>query len=249
MPTQIMPCEWPVLPCGPLPPAGEEYDALHDAAAEVLWHLSGSQFGCCERTVRPCQGGCEDQLVMPWPNAMLVSGEWVNLTCRTCYGRRRCDCSRVCEVRLDGPVCALYEVWIGGEPVPTGSFRVDDGAWLVRTDGGCYPACQSESDPWWVRYGVGAPVPSGGQRALGELMAELYRACQEKPCALPAHLQTLAKQGITVGMFNPLDFLKEGKTGLYFTDLWLSAVNPLGRPRAARVASPDYDPGRVQTWP
>jgi hypothetical protein len=142
----------------------------------------------------------------------------------------------------------LVSVVIGGEAVPTGSFRIDDGEWLVRTDGECLPMCQ-DAEGWTVTYMRGISVPPGGQRSLGEIMAQVYAACNSKPCALPQHLQTIAKQGVTVGMFNPLDFVREGKTGLYFTDLWLTAVNPQARPQAARIASPDYDPGRVTTWP
>lgn len=237
------PCEWPVLQCGPLPEEGcKDYDSLKAAASEVLWALSGRQFGCCPATLRVCRGAPAPGPGRFW-YATLDSGQWYNVTCGAC--REDSCCCDVPQVYLDMTVCEIVEVTVGGEAVPTGSYRVDDGHWLVRTDGGRWPCC----DEFTVALETGVPVPPAGQRALGELMSELWLACSDKDCKLPKRIQTLSKQGFTMAVLDPMDFLTEGKTGLYFTDLWLQSCNPQYRPSGARAMSPDWPPSRVTTWP
>jgi hypothetical protein len=260
---EIMPCSWEPVECGELPVTGTpEYENLRLPAAEVLWKLSGRQYGCCVMTIRPCRDDCGD-ICLPsagaWDSAtqwlpVLSGGQWYNIACRRCRGR--CSCPAVPEIRIPGPVCEVMEVVIGGDVVPTGSYRVDDLEWLVRTDGGTWPTCQAmapaltEPNTFGVKEMRGEPLPPGGQRALGELMSELYKACKnDKTCCLPRGVQTIAKQGLSLNVLQPLEFLDKGKTGLYWTDLWLSAVNPLARREGARVTSPDWPESRETTWP
>jgi hypothetical protein len=242
-----MPCDWPVDPCGKLPELDDpQYPSLSESAGNILWALSGRQFGCCETTKMLCSAGCE-------PSQEDVRGPaspWVVAACRSCQGLRPCQHGGPTEVYLPGPVCEMLEVTVAGEGVvPTGSYRVDDLCWLVRTDGGDWPAGARPGD-WTVTYATGTPVPAGGRRAKGELMSEMWKACcGDKDCQLPKRVQVLVRQGVTFGTLDAMKFLQEGKTGLYFTDLWLSTVNPLGRRAAARVSSVDWEPGRTTTWP
>lgn len=246
--------DWPVQACGELPaPDSQSYAELRSAATEILWALSGRRFGTAEVTVRPCR----QQGSWPTVGPALQDGRWVNISCRSCLGEgRRCSCPEVSELMLPGPVQSVTEVKLGAAVVAPASYRVDDLLWLVRQDGGRWPATQNMGEPlgaddtWSVKYERGLAVPSGGQRSMGELMSELWKACcNDGTCCLPKRVRTIAKQGITLGILDPMDFLEKGKTGLYFTDLWLQSVNPQARPQAARISSPDYDPGRVTTWP
>lgn len=247
MAVETAPCDWPLAQCGPLPPEDDPlYEPLKDAATGVLWALSGRQFGCCRRTTRYCREQSYSPAGEAWLRAELVDGRWVNLGCQSCG--TRCGCTGTCEIRIDGPVCGLHEVLVDGEAVPTGSFRVDDGDKLVRTDGECFPL----GKPVEVTFSTGVPVPAGGRLALGELFSELWKACptcDAGTCSLPKRIQVIVKGGMTVGFLDPMEFLRNGKTGLYYTDLWLSSVNPLARPQAARAMSPDWPGGRTTTWP
>jgi hypothetical protein len=257
VPTQSPPCDWPVTPCGELPePEDESYEGLRSAAAEIVWALSGRQFGCCERTVRPCRRDCAEghyprDAAGGWPAARLTAGEWVNMPCGRCVDG--CSCGEVSAVTLPGPVCEVFEIIVDGAALPTGAYRVDDLDTLIRTDGSRWPECQDRGKnlgaegTWGVRYSVGTPVPSAGQRALGEMMSELYKGCSGKTCNLPQRVRLPAKLG--PGVLDPMDFLERGKTGLYFVDLFLAAINPQARPSGARVLSPDFDPGSATTWP
>lgn len=255
MPTETVPCPWPIQPCGPLPDEEDSsYEELLAASTEILWALSGRQYGCCPVTIRPCRA-CKDGNPSGDWGARLRDGLWINLPCVSC-GVNSCSCSEVCEVRLPGPVCEINEVMLDGEVLAETAYRVDNSDLLVRVDGGCWPNCQELSLPttevgtWSVTYDRGIPVPPAGQRALGELMSELWKACRaDGTCILPKRVQTLTRQGVSMVMLDPMDFLAHGRTGLYFVDLWLTAVNPHGRPSGARVISPDTPLQRETTWP
>lgn len=255
MPTETAPCPWPVTPCGPLPAEAEpEYAELQATATDVLWALSGRQYGCCEFALRPCRYPCEDSSSGSW-GARLRDGAWINLPCGRCAGDS-CSCTEVCEVRLPRPVCTITEVLIDGEILDPSAYRVDNVDLLVRTDGGCWPLCQAMALPptevgtWQVSGTSGIPVPAAGQRALGELMSELWKACcGDGGCCLPKRVQSILTPSGPIPLLDPMIFLDKGKTGLYFTDLWLSAVNPQGRPSSARVLSPDSPNHRMTTWP
>lgn len=233
--------------------------ACVDQAAEILYALSGRQFGLCEVKVRPCREECTDWRVgpfsfFPWYPA-LENGIWRNVACGGgCKGA--CSCSRVCEVALPGPVGEVTEVLLDGEILDEEAYRVDNRRSLVRIDGGCWPTCQemglpsTEMGTWEVTYLRGLEVPAAGQAALGALACELCKACiGDSSCCLPARVTEITRQGIKMAMLDPMDFLDQGRTGIYAVDLWLRAVNPLGRSRRAHVFSVDAEPARHQTWP
>jgi hypothetical protein len=52
---------------------------------------------------------------------------------------------------------------------------------------------------------------------------------------LPERVQTITRQGVTVGFLDPQDFLEKGRTGITMIDLWLRSVNPRGISRRARM--------------
>lgn len=99
-----------------------------DSAAEILWALSGRQFGCCELTVRPCRTDdcdpCGNGNGTPWV-PVKEGGEWINVRCNTCKGG--CSCSEICDLYLPGPVCEITEVMIDGRVLPPTAYRVDNG--------------------------------------------------------------------------------------------------------------------------
>lgn len=232
--------------------------ACVDQAAEVLYALSGRQFGICEVKARPCRKDCCDPCGRSgghrW-TPILQGGQWTNVSCSSC--KDDCSCTTVCEVQLPGPVDHITEVLLDGVVLPPEEYRVDNRRSLVRVGGGeCWPTCQDmnlETDQvgtWEVTYGRGLPVPVAGQNALGALACELCKACiGDKDCCLPERVTTIARQGLTMALLDPMEFLSSGRTGIYAVDLWLAAVNPKGRSRRAGVFSPDVAPPRVTTWP
>lgn len=219
------------------------------AATEILWALSGRQFGECPVTVRPCPDNCLDSiahtiwpLVDAWPYPTLMDGSWYNLGCGgSCFGD--CSCNTVFQFTLPGTVASIIEIRIDGSVVPTGSYRLDNGRYVVRTDGKMWPFCNNlsaSSGPgtWTVTYMVGAEVPMLGQMAVGELACEFIKAGTSE-CRLPARVQNLSRQGVSMTLLDPQEFLTEGRVGLYVCDLFITSWNPAHLPSKPRVASPD----------
>lgn len=224
------------------------------AATEVLWALSGRQFGLCEITLRPCRRDCDDGTFWddfgpPWtgsyyPRPALIGGLWFNLTCGGCAGS--CSCSRVSEVVLPAPVHEIVTVKVDGVVV-TGGYRVDNNRLLVRTDGEEWPRCNdlslddTEPGTWSVTATYGQVVPDGGHLAMGALACEIIRAVTGGDCKLPAGLQQLVRQGVTISYPDVGELFRQGRTGLYLVDMFLAAWNPdrlRNRSRVYRVDQP-----------
>lgn len=160
---------------------------------------------------------------------VLVSGQWFNMTCG-CLGSCSCEPSGPATLSLPGPVVAVTEVTIDGIPVPPSSYRLDRNRWLIRTDGETWPACQDMNaapdalGSFVVRYQRGIQVPVMGQVAAGRLACELaLAACDSEDCGLPERIQTITRQGLTVGV-NTSDTAWE-QTGIWSIDNWVTSVN------------------------
>lgn len=265
MAVTLAPCAWDPIACGcDLPgygdaeESGEEPDQSVVYAVEtsqfILWALSGRQFGCCELTFRPCRRECDTGLEGgPW-GAYLKDGLWYNMPCRQCASP--CSCNEVCEIRLPhAPACDVTEVIMDGQVLDPSKWRLEDNEWLVVTDG-CFPDCQDmaaslgQPGTWGVTYEYGTPVPTAGRRAVGALACEILKACRnDSGCCLPKRTQSFSRQGISAVMLDPFEFFDKMRTGIYEVDLFLMAVNPAGRPSAARVMSPDSLPRAHHVWP
>jgi len=222
-------------------------------ATEVLWALTGMRFGLCTVTLRPCRRDCTDgQLPLdfgpPWtagyyPQPALIGGLWFNLTCGGCTGE--CSCSTVSEFILPAPVNEIIEIKIDGTPMVTGGYRLDNNRIVVRTDGGIWPRCNdlalddTEVGTWSVTATYGEVVPEGAKLAMGALACEILRAAGGADCKLPAGLQQLVRQGVTISYPDVGALFRQGRTGLYLVDMFLAAWNPYGLRQRSRVYSVD----------
>lgn len=235
-----------------------------DFATDVVWALSGRQFGVCEVTLRPCRRDCQDT---PWPSSVgefgwagqqwispaLVNGQWFNIVCGQCSGT--CTCTSISEVVLPSPVAYIVEVKDDGEILPTGSYRVDNNRLLVRTDGADWPWCNDlnlgddQPGTWSVTAGYGRLVPESGEWAVGELACELMKAMRGEDCRLPSNVQQLARQGVTISFPNVLENFQRGLTGLYLTDLFITSFNPNHLTNRSRTYNVDRPSVRRPSWP
>lgn len=220
-------------------------------ATQILWALSGRQFGACEVTVRPCGSTCNVYGGwMSYPvladgvgtifSPFIRDGSWFNCGCSG-----GCTCDARCSVYLPGPVAAVTSVVVDGIVLADTSYRVDNREILVRTDGECFPECQDMNlngpaeGTFEVTYARGKAVPLGGQIAAGLLACEFAKACAGADCRLPSNLSSLARQGIEVTMIDPTDVLDAGLTGIPNVDLWIRSVNPARLAQRPKVFSPD----------
>lgn len=228
-------------------------DSAIAVASDVLYELSGKRFpGSCQMTVRPCkQRGCfsfQRGSYGNGPDDFPVSYS---------DGPRNCGCSRLQEIRLGpGPVTLINEVKVNGAIVDPTLYRVDEYRLLVRlpdpdgTNPG-WPQCQdlslasTEDDTFEVVFTYGVMPPPAGVRAAAELACELIKSCDpesQDQCALPSRVTSVTRQGISMVVLDPFDFLKDGKIGIYACDLFLTTYNPKGLRRQGVVYSPDISP-------
>lgn len=132
-------------------------------------------------------------------------------------------------------VTAVTAVTVNGESFA--AYRLPGSGWLERTDGKAWEVC---GDVTSVSYTWGVPPPESGKRAAVVLAVEFALAWNnDSTCQLPQRVQSVTRQGISVAVLDPQEFLDKGRTGLYLVDLFLSAANPHGLRRRARVWSPD----------
>lgn len=216
--TSFGPCPWDPILCCTWPTGSEAVtgNAIL-AATESLWQASGQRYGLCTSTIRPCRRDCFNQQGWPfsggswwewtgagtWPQPLLYKGLWYNITCGGGCGGD-CSCGVLSETILPGPVAAVTQVMLDGSVLASGSYRLDDNAKLVRTDGGMWPTCQDMASPdtasntWSVTFQWGETVPTLGRLALGELACEYARACMGEECRLPKNVASLARQGVQI---------------------------------------------------
>lgn len=227
--------------------------ALFEAwAVDWLGNWTNGLFGVCSTVVRPCRDDCAGA---PSPSStywgrgprydpgfprhgvstggsswvpVLIGGRWFNMTCG-CLGTCSCALDGPTVLALPGPIQAVERVTIDGIALDPSTYYVRNARYLIRTDGGVWPACQDMLAPddapgtFVVTYDKGVPVPIGGQAAAGRLACELARAaCNDDDCALPERLQTVTRQGITVGVFASEEAWKQ--TGIWSIDNWVSSV-------------------------
>ena len=251
------PCDWPLdTSCVPLwgTYTNEQRSRAISWATFILDALTGRQFAQCPVTVRPCGPACGNVLgYQTYPAMSPVSGApgtWMspyvlNGVWRNCGCAGGCTCAPACRVDLGRPVTTVTEVKVDGLVLDPSAYTLV-GQWLARTDGGeCWPSCQdpalpdTEEGTFSVTFSPGRALPVAGQIAAGMLAGEFIKACAGGDCVLPPQIASLTRQGVDVEFVDPATVFEEGRTGIREVDLFVTAVNPAGLRRRARVMSPD----------
>lgn len=259
-------CDWAVEVCedccseaasGNLPP--EQWEMVQAWAVDFLWRATGKMFGLCETTFRPCRRNCDGSVGLglgAWISApwlpVRFNNEWINLRCGSCVGE--CGCSTISEIRLPD-VHAVTGIRINGVNLePSGTVAVYNRNRIVRIDGDEWPACQNLAQvdgegSWSVTVQQGLPVPPGGAIVAGLLACEFAKACTGSDgCRLPERIQTITRNGVTIGFQDSFDQLTSLTTGIFEIDAFIHSARSarFGRPS---VRSVDRPPPNVLTWP
>lgn len=215
------------------------------SASEILWAVTGRQFGTCSAVIRPCRPGCspcDEPVTGPWP--ALIGGRWYNMAC-ACGTTCTCAGNRMAQARMPTPVCEVIEVLVDGVVLDPGAYAVLDRTTLIRIDGDNWPMCNdltlpdSEAGTWSVALTWGKAVPQLVLDAAAEIACEFLKARLGQPCKLPQRVTNLTRQGVTMSFADPQDFFRDGRTGFYLADMAIRTFNPRLLQRNASVYSLD----------
>lgn len=230
-------------------------------ASQVLWAITGRQFGLCTATIRPCRKcsyGCCSPFSegamdhgTPWYPVHLADGSWTNVACDC---QDECSCTKLSEVKLPYPTCSVDEVLVDGVALAPTDYVLYNFYRLIRLNGETWPTCNdlnkpdSEAGTWSITVTYGKDVPELVLLGASEFACEIIRSWAGKPCRLPQRISSVTRQGVSISFLDSMDFLEKGQTGLYFADLAARTYNPKGLARKATIYSPDVDTKwRVET--
>lgn len=214
-------------------------------ASEILWALSGRRWygtGCEEtavlRSVPPTAGRENWPYDKSWGHcACWAHGSWVAdfLWPPTEWLGRHL---RPIAIKLPrSPITAVVEVTEDGVTLSPTSYRLTRSGWLERIDNDSWAVCGDTTE---MTYRFGEPPPEGGVRAAVLLAIQfMLDLVGDSKCRLPQRVTSLTRQGISMSMIDPMEFMPDGKTGFYLVDLWLTSVNPHNRPQRGNVWSLD----------
>jgi hypothetical protein len=132
-------------------------------------------------------------------------------------------------------------------PARTPGWYLYDRRLLVRANGVQWPASQDLSRPltspgsWGILYESGTAVPVEAKMAARALACELIRGLVPGAgaCAIPDRVNSLTRQGSSLAVMDPNEFLKDGWTGVRITDLWLASLKARRSNRRASILGPD----------
>jgi hypothetical protein len=81
----------------------------------------------------------------------------------------------------------------------------------------------------------GIPIPSLLKRAARELACHLLSvSCLGTECKLPDRVTSISRRGVSMEVGSPIDYLQDGKTGIYAVDLAIATLNP------SKLQSPSF---------
>lgn len=153
--------------------------------------------------------------------------------------------STVEALDLPGPVGAIVEVRIDGAALDPLAYRVENGRYLVRLDGGSWPV--GTGDDFTVTYYNSYPPGEIGSYAAGVMAEEWLKLLTKAKggCRLPRSVTNIQRQGLTMelarGMF------PDGVTGMPEVDAYIMLLNPFALKVMPRVYSPDLPQHRQVT--
>ena len=224
-------------------------NGAEDLAVQIMWALSGRQYGVNTVTIRPCRkersfgmgtggwrrgweygdyydgmGGMVTSYVLSWEGDM----GWVNLPCGCIGGQCRISGPRM--IHLPGPAQSIDNVTIHGNELDPSLYTLE-GDKLYRLHGiwGFQDLSRplGEFGTWSVTYEQGIPVPDGVAQLTGQLALEMMNAVTAPTkCRLPRNVVAVTRNGVSYQVYDPTTFYAAGKTGIPEIDLWLMAVNP-----------------------
>jgi hypothetical protein len=248
-----------------------------EAASQVLYALTGRQYkGLCRATIRPghkscsCGGMCSAHL-FGWP----FLGAWgygpyglgggyfgpygLNMLYRGQEGPQNILlCAS--EIDLGHEARSVESIKIDGTEIDPTTWRLDPLGKLIRQPDSAgnrlvWPCCTRVDVPsggigtFEVTYVYGVDPPTDVVMAVNVMAGQFWLALnQPSQCKLPAHMQTMTRQGVTATFITDTTvYLSKGFTGIAVIDQIIAAHNPNHLFRRAKVLDIDVMSNRRMT--
>lgn len=205
-----------------------------DSATYILWALSGRKYhGVSEVTE---QYVCPD-FDLPVGCSWETSRRFLAPQGHYGYVYDRHVGGMPTRIRLrQQPVRKIVRVEIGGTEIPSANYQIRNSAEIVLAATSC-------SNPT-ITYKYGAPPPVLGKMAAIELANEMLKAYNnDGSCELPKRVSSIQRQGMSIEVYDPAEFLDRGRIGLTLSDFFVASVNPGRAHKPAKVFSPDMPRG------
>lgn len=229
--------DWPISysscrDCSALDELDEDQKAAFEAiAVDLLNAWTNRQYGVYTTRTRPEGSQCRPPSTFQGGGPPTLTGSAAFQPTTSSSAIRLRDAIEIVAVRVDGEIL---------EP---SAYVLERGV-LYRIDGNGWPRRQnmdrpvSEEGTFEIEYLKGILVPEGGQMAAGLLACEFAKAaCGDQDCQLPERVQTVTRQGVTIGIMDQFEDLEKGHTGIWSVDSWVASVTAPRRP--STVMSPD----------
>lgn len=212
-----------------------------DSATLILWSLSGRRYSGVTTVTE--QYVCS-QYDVPAGCVWEDSGRFVNQYGYMSYVTPSLNLPTVqrygARIRLrQQPVRKILSVSIGDQVLPSGSYHIRNHSELVIESSFCGSICDGPE----ITYIYGVKPPSLGRLAAIELANEYIKYYNGEACALPERVTSVSRKGLNIELYDPGDFLDNGKIGLPRSDQFVSVVNPGKSKKPARVFSVDKPKG------
>lgn len=212
-------------------PAGLYTAEAVATASLILYKLSGEKFTGVQTTTESYGSGYFSPMKL---EPVVLQGDIQNIPLQ----------AGIRELRLrNSPVVSVQSIKHAGKVMDPNEYSLRNNAYVVRAN----------SVPWIldplydleVSYTYGTPIPAAGKRAAIRLANELIWASTDSTeCGLPQRITTqITRQGESMTVLDPLNFLQAGRTGVYEIDLFLAAVNPDKAKKKSKVFSVDKPRG------
>lgn len=194
-------------------------EAISDAT-DLIWALTGRQFGTYTETLRP--------------NLQGESRSWIDLG--------RYPVVAVSEVLIDGASLPASGYWVQGKRYLR---RTDEGQYWPSTQKEYLP--DTEQDTFSVTVTWGTPPPGAVAAATRRLACELLVLKSGGSSSLTDRIKNVVRQGITMEVVSSDDLLEDGRTGIYEVDLAISVYNRDKNAALPAVMNPDNFTEHVST--
>lgn len=207
-------------------------------ASGILYNLSGEKFQGIHRTTEVIS---KPTLPSGRYGPQLIGGQMYNLPVRDCNSVQYNDNSCfVREMRLrHGPVHEVYSLTADGKEIPLDTFTIRNKSYLVKNGRNAYwDFCSTHE--FVVKYKYGANPPPAGVDAAIDLANEFLLAIDgDERCRLPERISSISRQGVSIHVSDPQEYLNDGRTGIYSVDMFLRAYNPSKAKKKSKVFTPN----------